>query len=111
FISCFYFLPFNTTSPPVSISFSLHDALPIYEQVVGVEPPEAALRPGAVKRDHRAVACRRDVVIALQKGPDAEKFRVPERRDVRRSEEHTSELQSREKVVCRLLLEKKKFST
>src|SRR5579883_3587743 len=26
----------------------------------------------------------------------------------RRSEEHTSELQSREKVVCRLLLEKKK---
>src|SRR5690606_39652757 len=27
---------------------------------------------------------------------------------VRRSEEHTSELQSREKLVCRLLLEKKK---
>src|SRR5690606_40862957 len=26
-----------------------------------------------------------------------------------RSEEHTSELQSREKLVCRLLLEKKKF--
>src|SRR5690606_8402704 len=29
------------------------------------------------------------------------------RRDVRRSEEHTSELQSRENLVCRLLLEKK----
>src|SRR5690606_36487004 len=28
--------------------------------------------------------------------------------DARRSEEHTSELQSREKIVCRLLLEKKK---
>src|SRR5690606_40916603 len=27
----------------------------------------------------------------------------------RRSEEHTSELQSREKLVCRLLLEKKKL--
>src|SRR5690606_40012119 len=27
----------------------------------------------------------------------------------RRSEEHTSELQSRENLVCRLLLEKKKF--
>src|SRR5690606_39548995 len=27
----------------------------------------------------------------------------------RRSEEHTSELQSREKLVCRLLLEKKKY--
>src|SRR5690606_39879449 len=30
------------------------------------------------------------------------------RRDQRRSEEHTSELQSRENLVCRLLLEKKK---
>src|SRR5690606_40211143 len=29
----------------------------------------------------------------------------------RRSEEHTSELQSREKLVCRLLLEKKKKET
>src|SRR5690606_41989359 len=29
-------------------------------------------------------------------------------RERRRSEEHTSELQSREKLVCRLLLEKKK---
>src|SRR5690606_40677885 len=29
-------------------------------------------------------------------------------RPVRRSEEHTSELQSRENLVCRLLLEKKK---
>ena len=28
----------------------------------------------------------------------------------RRSEEHTSELQSRTNLVCRLLLEKKKFS-
>src|SRR5690606_39908370 len=28
--------------------------------------------------------------------------------DIPRSEEHTSELQSREKLVCRLLLEKKK---
>src|SRR5690606_41934872 len=28
-----------------------------------------------------------------------------------RSEEHTSELQSREKLVCRLLLEKKKLQT
>src|SRR5690606_41302284 len=34
---------------------------------------------------------------------------LPERGDARgRSEEHTSELQSRENLVCRLLLEKKK---
>src|SRR5690606_39644742 len=30
------------------------------------------------------------------------------RPEIRRSEEHTSELQSRENLVCRLLLEKKK---
>src|SRR5436309_4408743 len=33
------------------------------------------------------------------------------RRMLARSEEHTSELQSRENLVCRLLLEKKKNST
>src|SRR3712207_7347942 len=32
-------------------------------------------------------------------------------RKVRRSEEHTSELQSRQYLVCRLLLEKKKYAT
>src|SRR3712207_8823605 len=35
---------------------------------------------------------------------------VGEECDVRRSEEHTSELQSRQYLVCRLLLEKKKTS-
>src|SRR3712207_7851684 len=33
---------------------------------------------------------------------------LPRRRQWRRSEEHTSELQSRQYLVCRLLLEKKK---
>src|SRR5690606_41690161 len=33
---------------------------------------------------------------------------VGERQEEQRSEEHTSELQSRENLVCRLLLEKKK---
>src|SRR6266576_6368888 len=42
--------------------------------------------------------------------------RVPNRRPdprgaARRSEEHTSELQSRRQLVCRLLLEKKKSNT
>src|SRR3712207_7009958 len=41
-------------------------------------------------------------------------FRVlaeSERRTVSRSEEHTAELQSRQYLVCRLLLEKKKYKT
>src|SRR5690606_40948954 len=45
-----------------------------------------------------------------------ELFHVAQQRDhadrvVHRSEEHTSELQSRENLVCRLLLEKKKTKT
>src|SRR3712207_8530702 len=36
---------------------------------------------------------------------------VAEQHDRARSEEHTSELQSRQYIVCRLLLEKKKIST
>src|SRR5207302_6963012 len=40
----------------------------------------------------------------------AVKVQVSERlRNLNRSEEHTSELQSRENLVCRLLLEKKKI--
>src|SRR5207302_10592460 len=38
----------------------------------------------------------------------AEQFDVAAGNVVKRSEEHTSELQSRENLVCRLLLEKKK---
>src|SRR3989449_5876907 len=37
--------------------------------------------------------------------------RIDARTTVRRSEEHTSELQSRLHLVCRLLLEKKKYKT
>src|SRR3989442_4322346 len=58
-------------------------------------------------------------VVALAGGADTERFRPlaadPEVRRAdetvpyRRSEEHTSELQSRPHLVCRLLLEKKNY--
>src|SRR5690606_39830546 len=38
----------------------------------------------------------------------ASRLELPESKERTRSEEHTSELQSRENLVCRLLLEKKK---
>src|SRR3712207_7941946 len=41
-------------------------------------------------------------------GPHGENVTVEERLEEIRSEEHTSELQSRQYLVCRLLLEKKK---
>src|SRR5690606_42058326 len=54
-----------------------------------------------VHRDFGEAAWRRDVQVVGNgvAGDLREQFR---------SEEHTSELQSREKLVCRLLLEKKK---
>src|SRR3712207_8054938 len=42
---------------------------------------------------------------------DASGQRRKDRREWRRSEEHTSELQSRQYIVCRPLLEKKKHTT
>src|SRR3712207_9111823 len=44
--------------------------------------------------------------LAAQRGPD--RARLLGRLAMLRSEEHTSELQSRQYLVCRLLLEKKK---
>src|SRR3712207_7705211 len=46
-------------------------------------------------------------LCGLARGGDAENHRADERH-LARSEEHTSELQSRQYLVCRLLLEKKK---
>src|SRR3712207_7794972 len=40
--------------------------------------------------------------------PAGARRRAPARAELARSEEHTSELQSRQYLVCRLLLEKKK---
>src|SRR2546429_2625653 len=47
-------------------------------------------------------------VVPAARGPHVGSSYVPTHRGGRRSEEHTSELQSRLHLVCRLLLEKKK---
>src|SRR3712207_7165824 len=47
--------------------------------------------------------------VALLKGIMKEVLEEEARRPGERSEEHTSELQSRQYLVCRLLLEKKTF--
>src|SRR2546422_1533976 len=77
----FFFFFFNDTATTEIYTLSLHDALPIYRGARGDPVADGA----------RAAACR-------PRG-------APRRR---RSEEHTSELQSRLHLVCRLLLEKKK---
>src|SRR5690606_40890330 len=58
----------------------------------------------AVRLDPACAMCHWGVALAL--GPNINAPMDPTA--VERSEEHTSELQSRENLVCRLLLEKKK---
>src|SRR3990170_8953589 len=80
--SCFFF---NDTATTEIYPLSLHDALPIYLcTVVGEIDPVLLV----IARDY----ARGNVGSAV----------------LWRSEEHTSELQSPDHLVCRLLLEKKK---
>src|SRR5690606_40891412 len=103
----------SATSTPHIYPLSLHDALPIC----------AALRPepgpASLKREHEPPAhdaegdsparTRAGLIEALRHGrPRRTCGSSPARTRAGRSEEHTSELQSRENLVCRLLLEKKK---
>src|SRR5258706_2674227 len=92
---CFFF--FNDTATTEIYTLSLHDALPISDRA----PQEARLGGAAL------VARRRRRRARLGRAPRD----VAARRPVRRSEEHTSELQSLTQLVCRLLLEKKKTET
>src|SRR5690349_23430822 len=85
---------FNGSATTEIYTLSLHDALPIFD---GEAEDEVALRCAAVGGRHRVEE-------------EGARGRVDHRRpgDPERSEEHTSELQSRRDLVCRLLLEKKK---
>src|SRR5215475_10947905 len=74
-----YFL-FKDTATTEIYTLSLHDALPISTG---------------------------DGLAVQERDDDGDRLDAKRRRQLR-SEEHTSELQSRENLVCRLLLEKKK---
>src|SRR5437868_14643892 len=80
----FHLFFFNDTPPTEIYTLSLHDALPIYLNL----PSETKLLGSLVFLAS---------VVSVQAGAETT-----------RSEEHTSELQSRFDLVCRLLLEKKK---
>src|SRR5438034_1799899 len=91
-------LLFNPTPPTDIYTLSLHDALPIL-------PPAA--RPSLAREHPGAEECL-GTGTAPVSGRRAERGRAPAVGASRRSEEHTSELQSHSDLVCRLLLEKKK---
>src|SRR3712207_7343102 len=93
---------YNDTATTEISTLSLHDALPIYYDDVaagergvlfGARPPVRL-----VGQDDRV----RPAPAPIGAASDERILR-----DKRRSEEHTSELQSRQYLVCRLLLEKK----
>src|SRR2546421_4896327 len=69
-------------------------------------PPRSTLFPYTpspdLSRGRHSLPCRRT---------PARRAHCPRPSSGRRSEEHTSELQSRSDLVCRLLLEKKKTAT
>src|SRR2546422_4372852 len=75
-------------------------------------PPRSTLFPYTTLFRSRRALRRIDLLalrpIRLAEGLDAEESAPRDGRARRRSEEHTSELQSRLHLVCRLLLEKKK---
>src|SRR3712207_8075637 len=92
----FAFVFFNDTATTEIYTLSLHDALPIYRIRL--------VRDGTVVHEGRIGTLRRinddvrEVTSGFECGITLEGYR---------SEEHTSELQSRQYLVCRLLLEKK----
>src|SRR5205823_10912939 len=95
---------------PVPYPLSLHDALPICEFLHASLGAHLALDQRPVKHDSRAgigdqLHGLAAAVIREEREPAAIQPAI-EHDAHRRSEEHTSELQSLAYLVCRLLLEK-----
>src|SRR5690606_41569373 len=104
---------FTAPALPGFYTLSLHDALPISDvgDFVGVSGT-----PMKTKTGELSLQVMSFIMLTKALRPLPEKWHglsnVEQRYRHRyvdlRSEEHTSELQSRENLVCRLLLEKKK---
>src|SRR5699024_11575225 len=96
-------------APSGSYTPSLHDALPILGEVgKGYKVAIETLNEGRIGIGAQMVGIAQGAFdAALAYTQEREQFDRP----VSRSEEHTSELQSRFDLVCRLLLEKKKLAS
>src|SRR3712207_7101158 len=95
---CFFF--FNDTATTEIYTLSLHDALPIWST-----PPTGTPHSFRARTSRCTKAVRRRTSTSTSPG------RIGRGSSASRSEEHTSELQSRQYLVCRLLLEKKNKNT
>src|SRR3712207_7859888 len=106
---CFFF---NDTATTEIYTLSLHDALPICEQHIVHQHHALSIQ---VKIDFgrihlgreigpKVIAVEADVQLSQRNGMSLDCFDSDRKK-------HTSELQSRQYLVCRLLLEKKKKPT
>src|SRR3712207_7463600 len=95
-ILIYIFFFFNDTATTEIYTLSLHDALPI------------SLRDDDHLDDLAPLGPQADTLIRESRRAQLVVRHVGCRTHAPRSEEHTSELQSRQYLVCRLLLEKKK---
>src|SRR5690606_41564206 len=102
---------YNVSPPPALLTLVLHDALPILQTMpsfVYLIPAIMFFGLGKVSALFATVIYALPPVIRLTNLAHREVPREMIEAALSRSEEHTSELQSRENLVCRLLLEKKK---
>src|SRR3712207_8368555 len=98
----------NDTSTTEIYTLSLHDALPILRWSDGA--PRRRGRHAAEREDDPKPALTRVPAAPATSAERSSSDPMTASRPVWvRSEEHTSELQSRQYLVCRLLLEKKKI--
>src|SRR3712207_7894609 len=107
-VSIFFF---NDTATTEIYTLSLHDAFPIYIYCLFYFWKRISVRNDC--REVNRFICRNSCSFPKNFRCRA---KAPSKRDLIimqpvRSEEHTSELQSRQYLVCRLLLEKKKKLT
>src|SRR3712207_7284769 len=98
---------FNDTATTEIYTLSLHDALPIYPGQRGTHRAGDAVRVHGAGEGRRLDGAAGD---PAQRRRGEAQGRADRRHRRHRSEEHTSELQSRQYLVCRLLLEKKKYN-
>src|SRR5439155_6612864 len=101
YVHTFFFFFFNDPATTEIYTLSLHDALPIFISGHAEVYLEISKDPQA--RDHLLA-----IIKASDRAASLTRQLLAFSRKQFRSEEHTSELQSRGHLVCRLLLEKKK---
>src|SRR5947209_15120254 len=98
----FLFFFFNLTPTTEIYTLSLHDALPISNEL-RAQSAGVSLRHARGDAPLASRGVRLDHSRGRRRSLHHHEWTLGER-----SEEHTSELQSRQYLVCRLLLEKKK---